>query len=667
MSGGQQQPDDPGRSLALAPLSDATVVLLVGDREPSSMLTASRRLSAMTAEDEGSVVLLSAQVPRRLEFEPVPVEVRVGVELIQPLVVWLRGEDGAVLQAAHDQMHVTVAAVDLATNAMIYLSGVTTVFSMQGKAVFEEIRLWGKPVEEFAFMATALGLAPARSTESSLLAGPAAKLSVPLAPVEFHVPPRPLEQPPTVTIVDAKRNLVASNYWTTVSVTLEELPHPGGVWTEAPPGVLAGLSAVRAVAGKAIFTNLSIHKWQAHATAYTSPVSLRLVFSAYGLPPSSRALALFACSEGQYYDLQGAKCLGCPDNTISSAGSDNISACICNHGFTGRDCTQCTAGKFKDFSGSGACTMCSPGKFSTKVGASSNESCTTCPENSVSEAGSDSLFDCKCEKGYTGKDGEECMVCPTGSSKVVRGSSACIPCAVGKYANETGHPEECLSCPAHTYSAEGSSLITNCTCNAGYTGPDGDACEACVAGKYKDAAGEAGCSDCPASSSSPEGSTASTNCTCNAGYTGPDGDTCEACPTGSSKVVRGSSACIPCAAGKYANETGHPEECLSCPAHTYSAEGSSLITNCTCNAGYTGADGDACEACVAGKYKGIIGTSACFLCPVGKYSTGAGAASEVVCVACPNNTTSGEGSSNIANCTNTSTAAPTPPLTTPPP
>ena len=312
------------------------------------------------------------------------------------------------------------------------------------------------------------------------------------------------------------------------------------------------------------------------------------------------------------------------------------------------------------------CEGCAAGKYKEAAG---DAACTDCPASSSSPEGSTAATDCTCNAGYTGPDGGACNACVAGKHKAQIGSGSCTNCASGTYSTKEAAMSSsvCTGCPADSSSSAGSDAGSDCTCNAGYTGLDGEACGTCEASKYKAAAGDAACSECAASSSSPEGSTASTNCTCNAGYTGPDGDTCEACPTGSSKVVRGSSACIPCAAGKYANETGHPEECLSCPAHTYSAEGSSLITNCTCNAGYTGPDGDACEACVSGKYKGIIGTSACFLCPVGKYSTGAGAASEEVCVACPNNTTSGEGSSNIANCTNTSTAAPTPPLTTPPP
>ena len=93
---------------------------------------------------------------------------------------------------------------------------------------------------------------------------------------------------------------------------------------------------------------------------------------------------------------------------------------------------------------------------------------------------------------------------------------------------------------------------SDCTCNAGYTGPDGGTCVACAAGTYKAGTGDAACDVCPANSASPAGSTVSTACTCNAGYTGPDGGTCVACAAGTYKTVEGPSACNVCAAGKYA-------------------------------------------------------------------------------------------------------------------
>ena len=231
----------------------------------------------------------------------------------------------------------------------------------------------------------------------------------------------------------------------------------------------------------------------------------------------------------------------------------------------------------------------------------------------------------------------------------------------------------CSACPAHTYSGAGSSVLTNCTCNKGYTGPDGVECEACVAGTYKTVNGtalcdlcsqgkystatgmssESTCSACPAHTYSGAGSSVLTNCTCNKGYTGPDGVECEACVAGTYKEVNGSSPCTLCSQGKYSTETGEHFEstCSACPAHTYSGAGSSVLTNCTCNKGYTGPDGATCTACITGSYKDVNGSTACTLCSRGKYSTATAGISESTCSACPAHTYSGAGSSVLTNCT----------------
>ena len=48
-------------------------------------------------------------------------------------------------------------------------------------------------------------------------------------------------------------------------------------------------------------------------------------------------------------------------------------------------------------------------------------------------------------------------------------------------------------------------------------------------------------------------------------------------------------------------------ECTSCPDYSDSPAGSSAATDCLCNAGYSGFNGGACTACVAGQYKPDIG------------------------------------------------------------
>ena len=195
-------------------------------------------------------------------------------------------------------------------------------------------------------------------------------------------------------------------------------------------------------------------------------------------------------------------------------------------------------------------------------------------------------------------------------------------------------------CPAHTYSPDGSELLTNCTCNKGYTGPDGVECEACDAGslqgrerlalcdcalqgKYSTATGaisESTCSACPAYTYSADGSALLTNCTCNKGYTGPDGMQCAGVHCGDVQGRERLSAVRLCSQGKYSTAKAEISEstCSACPAHTYSGSGSSVLTNCTCNKGYTGPDGVECEACIAGTYKDVNGSAPCTLCSAGQ-------------------------------------------------
>ena len=52
-----------------------------------------------------------------------------------------------------------------------------------------------------------------------------------------------------------------------------------------------------------------------------------------------------------------------------------------------------------------------------------------------------------------------------------------------------------VSCISNSTS-EGSANVTECKCMAGFTGPDGGACEACAAGKYKEGRGDGECVTC---------------------------------------------------------------------------------------------------------------------------------------------------------------------------
>jgi len=90
------------------------------------------------------------------------------------------------------------------------------------------------------------------------------------------------------------------------------------------------------------------------------------------------------CNAG-YYGPGGGSCRACPANTNSAAGSDAVTDCLCNAGYTassdGMACSACPADTYKANAGTG--------------------SCSACPDHMVSAPGSDSLSDCTCKEGYS--------------------------------------------------------------------------------------------------------------------------------------------------------------------------------------------------------------------------------------------------------------------------
>jgi len=130
------------------------------------------------------------------------------------------------------------------------------------------------------------------------------------------------------------------------------------------------------------------------------------------------------------------------------------------------------------------------------------------------------------------------------------------------------------------------------------------------------------CAACPNASYSPLASSSLQQCVCNAGYTGPDGGACEACGVGTFKAANGSSSCVACGSGKFLNTSANDAEadCLTCPAFTNSPSRSPSLSACICNEGYTGPDGSGCTACAAGSYKPSNGSAPCTLCAPGQYS-----------------------------------------------
>eukprot|EP00961_Rhodomonas_salina_P259550 3507229-Rhodomonas_salina.1 len=82
-------------------------------------------------------------------------------------------------------------------------------------------------------------------------------------------------------------------------------------------------------------------------------------------------------------------CSLCPAGNLSHSlvGSDAITDCLCNVGYTGPDggaCTACPSGTFKPTNGTEKCTLCEAGTFRASTAATTAAACLPCvaPDNS---------------------------------------------------------------------------------------------------------------------------------------------------------------------------------------------------------------------------------------------------------------------------------------------
>ena len=119
------------------------------------------------------------------------------------------------------------------------------------------------------------------------------------------------------------------------------------------------------------------------------------------------------------------------------------------------------------------------------------EACQVCPFNNTnSYAGAGNLTGCKCNPGYTGPDGSECVACDAGEYKVSWGPMPCVSCAPGKF-NSLSAKTVCDVCPANFFSNSNFSNMSGST-----------ACVACPFSFYS--LGNAfNCSRCPADTKAP--------------------------------------------------------------------------------------------------------------------------------------------------------------------
>jgi hypothetical protein len=142
-----------------------------------------------------------------------------------------------------------------------------------------------------------------------------------------------------------------------------------------------------------------------------------------------------------------------------------------------------------------------------------------CPVYSDSPVSSPSVDSCICNAAFYGVNALVCTSCVAGKYKSAGGNVDCVDCVAGSWSG-TG-AISCTPCPVHSISPAFSPTIQACTCNIGFTGPNGIACTACAAGTYKDTTGSALYTECPLNTgASCSACPASRACTRNAGYVG---------------------------------------------------------------------------------------------------------------------------------------------------
>ena len=285
-----------------------------------------------------------------------------------------------------------------------------------------------------------------------------------------------------------------------------------------------------------------------------------------------------ATAEAKYGD-----CRSCPPHSSSLSASASVFDCKCSPGYTGPD--------------GGSCLLCESASYKSVNG---SIPCTRCPAHTSSPAGSNNVSQCVCTPGYTGPDGRECLACPLGTFKQANGSSPCLLCEPGKYSTTPSASDEsaCALCPANSFSRlAGSQHITNCTCNRGFSGPDGGECVPCSPGRFK--------------------------------------------------TVNGTSPCLPCPNGTYSFSVAATSNstCNACPPHSFSGQGASTQASCECDAGYAGANGGPCLPCAPGLFKKSSGSAWCMPCPAGTFADSVSS-----CRDCPSPLTSLEASPDISYC-----------------
>jgi len=232
--------------------------------------------------------------------------------------------------------------------------------------------------------------------------------------------------------------------------------------------------------------------FQALASAYIKAISTQL---------DGSDVQAVECSVGSYTDPLLGLCVPCLAGKYSAVlRSSSVG-----------DCTNCLAGTYSTKAGASSvdtCVACPAGTFSGVVGANNVSSCSTCQAGATAVAGSQGSGACVCKDGFYLTGGGACEICPDGSYCKGNVQNVCPQWN----ANIATSPQ-------------GSSVVEDCYCKAGYWGrPLGveSTCVGCPLGSYCTGKRIDGVSQkyaCPDKSTTTiEKSTSVDDCVCEASY-----------------------------------------------------------------------------------------------------------------------------------------------------
>lgn len=383
-----------------------------------------------------------------------------------------------------------------------------------------------------------------------------------------------------------------------------------------------------------------------------------------------------SCSPGKYQDLERqaseSSCKPCGTGRYSTAtGATAQGQCLlCARGryqanavaTAAANCLECSAGSYQSASGQASCPLCAAGTFSAASRATTCSSCKSCHADAAqtvacAEGSSADASVCECKAGFFGT-GLSCAACKSCHADAVQTAScaqnsasdvAACECKAGFFGTGLAC-SACRSC--HADASQTASCAQNsatdvavCSCNTGFFG-DGAQCQACTScGANSRQTG--GCL---------AGSTANAvSCTCNAGYFSPSGQDCAACPEGT--WGPGGPACESCGRGRYSSGLAQVSAavCQPCPLNTYgprAASGNQSFACLACPAQSetvgTGSVNRTQCVCAAGLV-GVVTESggACSGCEPNYYAS----KDRLSCLACPANTQSPSGSTEVWHCT----------------